>query len=216
VLSKLKILAFKDKELRSNAGEYAVQINPESYSHEHTANFARAVGNDTSGTVLKFNTHSAQDLKFDFVLDATGVVPGVKSVTKDIKSFKDIAYSYHGKIHSPNYLKIIWGGLAFKCMLSSLQIAYQLFDPSGKPLRAKLTVAFRQHQTPQDLARQADKKSADLTHSETVTAGTSLPLMTYRVYDRSDLYVHVARANDLNSLMDITPGEELRFPPSRG
>ena len=214
MLSKLKLLAFSDKELRSKSGEFAVQINPDSYTHAHSAQFAQAAGNDTSGTMLKFVTQAPEELNFEIVLDATGVVPGVKSVAKEIKAFKDVAYTYHGKIHSPNYLKVLWGGLAFKCMLSRLQIAYQLFDPSGKPLRAKLSVGFRQHQTPEELARLADKKSADLTHSETVQDGSSLPLMTYRVYDRSDLYIHVARANDLNTIMHVAPGTRLRFPPS--
>ena len=215
MLSKLKILAFSDKELRSKTGEYSLQINPESYSHSHTVGFGKEVGSDTAGTVLKFHTHRPQELKFDFVIDATGVVPGVKSVAAEIKKFRDVAYDYQGSIHSPNYLKVIWGGMAFKCMLSSLNINYQLFSPDGKPLRAKLSAGFRQHQTPQDLARNADKKSADLTHASLVKAGTTLPLMTYRIYDRCDLYLKVARENDLNDLMHLSEGTELRFPPVR-
>jgi nucleoid-associated protein YgaU len=214
MLTKLKIQAYSDKELRSKVADYSLQINPETYGHTHAAVFARAAGNDTGGTILKFSTQAPEELKFDFVLDGTGVVPGVKSVADEIKRFKSVAYDYQGSIHSPNYLRILWGGLAFDCMLSSLSIAYQLFDPAGKPLRCKVSASFRQHQTPEDLTRLADKKSADLTHSETVTAGDSLPLMTYRVYDRSDLYVHVARANDLNTLMSLRPGAVLRFPPA--
>ena len=204
MLTKLKIQAYSDKELRSKVADYSLQINPETYGQTHAAVFARAVGNDTGGTILKFSTQAPEELKLDFVLDGTGVVPRVKSV----------AYDYQGSIHSPNYLRILWGGLAFDCMLSSLSIAYELFDPSGKPLRCRVSASFRQHQTPEDLARRADKKSADLTHSKTVTAGDSLPLMTFRVYDRSDLYVHVARANDLNTLMSLRPGAVLRFPPA--
>ena len=213
MLSKLKIIGYSDNELRSKVGDYTLQINPETLSHSHSAEFAHDTGSDAAGTILKFHTQVPENMSFDFVIDATGVVPGVKSVNGEIDKFRNLAYSYQGKIHSPNYLKIIWGGLAFKCMLSSLKIAYQLFGPTGKPLRAKLSVSFRQHQTPEDLARSSDRKSADLTHAETVTSGTTLPLMAYRVYDRPDIYVQVARANDLDDLVHLTPGRSLRFPP---
>jgi len=215
MLNKVRILAFRDKELHAKVGEFTLQINPESYRHDNRTWFSQVAGSDTAGSVLKFRSYYPQELKFDFVLDATGVVPGVKNVTREIAAFKDVAYDYHGAIHSPYYLKVLWGGLAFKCMLSSMAIDYQLFDPSGKPLRAKLSVSFRQHQTPQDLARKGDKKSADLTHSEQTIAGDTLPLISNRVYDRPDLYVHIARANDLNDIMHLQAGQRLRLPPVR-
>ena len=56
-----------------------------------------------------------------------------------IKAFKQLVYQYNGTIHSPNYLQVVWGGLAFKCRLTSLNIDYTLFDSNGAPLRAKLT-----------------------------------------------------------------------------
>jgi hypothetical protein len=137
----------------------------------------------------------------------------VTDVGAEITTFRNLAYTYQGSIHSPNYLQIVWGGLTFNCMLSTLKIAYQLFAPSGAPLRAQLSVSFRQHLTPEDLARLGDKKSADLTHAQVVTAGTPLPLMAYRVYDRPDLYPQVARANDMNDLVHLTEGRALSFPP---
>ena len=148
MLKKLKILAFADNALRNKIGEYSLQINPETYSHTHRTVFARARGIDTAGSLSKYRSHNPHDIKFDFILDATGAVPGVRNVSYEIANFKKVAYSYNGNIHSPNYLKLSWGPLVFKCLLNSLNITYQLFSPAGSPLRAKLSVAFRQHQTP--------------------------------------------------------------------
>ena len=86
------------------------------------------------------------------------------------------------------------------------------FSPVGAPLRAVLEVSFKQHQTAQDLARRADKKSADLTHSRQVEAGVSLPLMCHQVYGDFDLYLQVARENNLDDLTHLRPGARLRFP----
>ncbi|MFZ5964788.1 hypothetical protein ACOXXX_17735 [Thalassococcus sp. BH17M4-6] len=213
MLNKVRILGFSDKELHTKVGEYSLQVNPQTYNHVSQSLFSRARGSDTAGTIQKFRTLSPQTVTFDFILDATGVIAGIRDVATEIKKFRDVAYDYHGSIHSPYYLKMLWGGLAFKCVLTDLKVEYQLFNPSGKPLRAKLSVTLREHQTPQDLARKADKKSADLTHAETVFDGATLPLITNRVYDRPDLYINVARANDLNNIMHLQAGDRLRCPP---
>lgn len=160
---KLDIMAYSDRELRSKVGIYSLQINPEKMNHDHNARFSEAKESDAAGPVPKFHIQSPQTLSFEFVLDATGVVHGTKSVNDEVDTFKDIAYTYHGKTHSPNYLKVVWGDTAFKCRLSKLDINYELFAPSGEPLRARLSVALEQHQAPQDLGRCADKTSADLT-----------------------------------------------------
>ena len=213
MLTKLRILAFRDEELRSKTGEYSLQINPESYTHAFRTAFSEDRGIDSASVIAKFKTHNPQDVRFDFFLDATGVVPGVKSVTDEIKRFREVAYNYNGAIHSPNYLQLLWGDLVFNCMMSSLDVDYQMFSPSGKPLRAKLTAAFRQHQTPEELAKRANKKSADLSHARIVVAGKTLPLMTDEVYQDSGLYMQVARANDLNDVVHLIEGSEIRFPP---
>lgn len=213
MLKKLKILSFADDALHKKIGEYSLQINPETYSLAHRTGFTRARGIDTGGSITKYRTHYPQDLKFDFILDSTGAVPGVKNVSYEINNFKKVAYTYNGDIHSPNYLKLSWGPLVFKCMLTSLNITYQLFSPAGSPLRAKLSVAFRQHLTPEELALLSDKKSDDLTHSRMIPDEPRLSLMCHEVYDDSSLYIQVAYANDLNDIMHLRPGDQLRFPP---
>lgn len=213
MLAKLRILAYSDEDLRSKIGEYEVQINPESYSHNFKTTFSEDRGIDTAAVIAKFKTHNPQDVKFDFFIDSTGVVPGVDNVADEITKFRDLAYTYNGQIHSPNYLQLVWGDMVFNCLLASLDVDYQMFNPSGTPLRAKLTASFRQHTTPEELAKRSNKKSADLSHSRTVVAGTTLPLMTSEVYRDSALYIQVARANDMNDVMHLVEGTELRFPP---
>ena len=216
MLEKLRILAFRDKELHSKSGEFTLQINPETYAHKSQVWYARTYGSDTAGTMQKFRSYHPETLSFSFVLDATGPVPGVRDVAREIAALRDVVYDYHGSIHSPYYLKLLWGRLAFKCVMASLDVDYQLFAPSGKPLRAKLNASFKQHETTQDLARKADKKSADLTHVKTVVAGDTLPLLAEQVYDQPDLYMNVARFNDLNDIMHLAPGFALRLPPVEG
>ncbi len=212
MLAKLKILAFSDEKLSSKVGDYEVQINPEKYTHAFSTSFVDQAS-DTARVISKFKTQQPQDISFDFYLDATGVVPGVTSVSDEIKKFRNIAYNYNGEAHSTNYLKLLWGDLTFKCMLSSLTVEYTLFSPSGTPLRAKLAAKFREHYTPEEVEKESKKSSADLSHSRTVVAGVSLPLMCHRIYRDGKYYIAVARANDMNDVFDLVEGATVKFPP---
>ena len=219
MLEKLQILAYTDENLTQSAGQYSVQINPETYSQKFSTVYISDESMTTSGATPKFVTQEPQDLDLDFYLDATGAVPQtaggtpVTSVSDEIDKFKNVVYSYNGDIHSPNYLRVLWGKLKFDCRLESVKIDYELFSPSGVPLRAKLSPSFKQHLSAQKLALEAKNNSPDLTHYRTVAAGDTLPLMCHRIYQDSKYYIDVARVNGLTSFRDLEPGRQIFFPP---
>jgi Contractile injection system tube protein len=219
MLEKLQILAYTDENLTQSAGQYSVQINPEMYSQQFSAEYIGTPTLSTSGITNKFVTQKPQDLELMFFLDATGAVPQttggtpVTSVSDEIDKFKGVVYSYNGNIHSPNYLRVLWGKLKFDCRFVSMGIEYLLFSPSGVPLRAKLSPKFKQYLSSQKLALESKNSSPDLTHYRTVAAGDTLPLMCYRIYQDSKYYVDVARVNGLTSFRDLEPGRQIFFPP---
>jgi hypothetical protein len=219
MLEKLQILAYTDENFTQSAGQYSVQINPETYSQQFSAEYTGTPTLSTAGITNKFVTQKPQDLELMFFLDATGAVPQtsggapVTSVSDEIDKFKGIVYSYNGNIHSPNYLRVLWGKLKFDCRFVSMGIEYMLFSPSGVPLRAKLSPKFKQYLSSQKLALESKNSSPDLTHYRTVTAGDTLPLMCHRIYQDSKYYIDVAKVNGLTSFRDLEPGRQILFPP---
>jgi nucleoid-associated protein YgaU len=213
-LKKLTINAYKDSGLSQAVGNYSLQINPESYNHNHSVQFTKNDSTDTAGVTTKFYVQDPQKLSFSFYLDSTGVVPGVTDVGAEITNFKTIVYTYNGSIHSPNYLTVVWGsGLQFNCRLTSLDIDYTLFKPDGTPLRAKLTVNFEQYLSPQELVSLSNKSSPDMTHARTVIDGDTLPDMCYRIYGDSKYYIGVAEFNKLSNFRLLRAGTTILFPP---
>ncbi|MEO1435738.1 MAG: hypothetical protein AAFV80_09400, partial [Bacteroidota bacterium] len=177
--SKVTIEAFKDEKCTSSVGEMELQINPESIVHDHEItiydddnpdfkayNIEGAIGGEP-----KFAGIKMESIRFDFYLDATGVISGCDSVSDSINDFKELAYKYNGAIHGPNYLKLSWGSLfnnmdgrQFKCRLDRLDINYLLFKPNGTPLRARLDCVFKQHMTQEEMTKMASNQSPDMTH----------------------------------------------------
>jgi nucleoid-associated protein YgaU len=220
-LKKLQIQAYKDLAFSQAAGTYTIQINPETYKHNHKTAFTKNDSTDTAGVTTKFYVQDPQTLTFEFYLDATvafptvsAVVPKITSVATEITKLKTVAYSYNGEIHSPNYLKLQWGaGLIFQCRLTQMDIDYSLFAPDGTPLRAKINVSFEEYLSPDEIVKRSKKSSPDLTHARIVQDGDSLPLMCYRIYGDSRHYIRIAEFNRLDNFRRLEVGTQILFPP---
>lgn len=226
---KVVIRAFKDKQMQEKAeqpNEYFLPVNPEKYSQNYKISYDKKNAKGSQGTELKFKSSAPEELKMDFVIDATNTIMGYKaddstkdSVEKQVDQLKAVVYDLSGEIHQPKFLKVIGLGLkngkenAFPCILSNLDINYTLFRPDGSPLRAKVNLTFLNFKETERRVREEGKNSPDLTHIRQVPGKTSLPLMTYEIYRNPAYYLEVAKANGLNNFRRLQPGQTLRFPP---
>ena len=227
-IERLKIQAYSDNRYENQVGApFEATINPETYTTRHRVEFSDTQAPGTSMPVLKFNKIPAQEITFNFLFDSTGVIrdatplsigitlPGAttKTVTDEIDAFKKYIIDYSSQIHRPYFLKIHWGTLLFKCVLTSMDIEYKLFKPDGTPVRAVARCTFK-GSVEEDLRKALEnKQSPDITHVRIVNKGDRLSLMTYKIYRNQRHMLQVAAFNHLDGFRNITPGTRISFPP---
>ncbi|MBS1596989.1 MAG: hypothetical protein JST75_02105 [Bacteroidetes bacterium] len=220
VLSKLIIHSFEKNDFKKETGSFTTPINPETFTKTSHIELEKSRGHGQPNTNPKYISTAPEELKIEFVLDGTKTMEGyVKKyndmdVHKQLKEFTDCVYQYEGKIHRPRFLIVRWGSeVRFPCLLSHLDVNYSLFKPNGDPLRVKVTATFVKYET--DVAAAAAKRisSPDLTHYQVAKQGDRLDLMTFNIYNDSNFFLQVARANDLTTPRKIKPGTEIYFPP---
>lgn len=222
-LEKLRIESYKDAELKEKAGEtFHALLNPETYTIRDTIEYSDIQAPGRSMPVLKFNKMPAQEMNFDFLFDSTGVVTSPnnvndastrKPVTIEIDQFKKGVYQYEGEIHRPYYLKIFWGTLIFKGVMTSVEIQYNLFHPDGSPIRAIAKCQFRGTIDEPLLRRIENRSSPDLTHERIVKKSDRLDLMTHKIYSDQHYLLQVAAFNKLDGFRKINTGTKIFFPP---
>lgn len=214
-LEKLTIYPFKDPGFSQKAGgPFTVSINPEKYSHSYSITYNDEQAFGSAGASIKFEKTAPEKVNMELIFDATGIIPGSSTdASKDVESFKAVAYNFNGEIHSPNYLKLSWGTLVFNCRLTSLEVNYTLFKPDGTPLRGRATVSFQGYVDDKTLALQENKQSPDLTHIITIKMGDTLPNLCQKTYGDPGYYKDVARVNQLVHYRNLVPGTKLFFPP---
>lgn len=225
-LEKMQVTAYKDGSFRTALGKpFTVMINPSSYRRSYRIVYNDVKGQGSNGGSPIFNRTLSDEVRMELWFDGTGVVPGKlpglvpyaqDGIAAAIDAFLKLVFDYNGDIHSPNLLILNWGTLVFQCRLTSLELNYTLFKPDGTPLRAKADCTFVEYQTEAELARQANRKSADLTHAVRVVAGDTLPLLCHRIYGDSRYYLQVAAFNGLDGFRALVPGTTLQFPPLSG
>lgn len=221
--AKLTITAYSDPGFTSQVGQpFGVWINPSSYSRKTNVRYNDRQAQGSAGPSPEFNRVAAEEVSFELIFDATGVIPApsgqsyANGVADAINQLTTLTATLNGSIHSPNFLVLSWGQLQFQCVLTSLSVNYTLFKPDGTPLRAKVNVSFQSFTSESQLAKEANKTSPDLTHVVTFTRGDTLPLLCYRIYGDSRYYPEVAAVNGLVSFRQVQPGDQLMFPPLSG
>ena len=225
-LEKLRIDAYKSR-LRAGVPNESIKLmfNPESYQEKHAVAFQapksrRAI--NSPGEPASYAYTPPGELSLTFIIDSTGVSESFsllksvkrKSVNDQIKEFKDICLNMEGKIHQPPFLKVCWGkALSFSCRIKTLGITYKLFDRGGDPIRAELDATFIHDESQEAINKKANKQSPDVTHLHTVKSGDTLPFLCKQIYGSQRHYLMIARKNNLDDFRNLTPGQQLVFPP---
>lgn len=212
-LSKLQIIAYTDDRFQEEGESISVPVNPAKYDRTFKIKYNEEQEQGTQGNNPPFNKTPPEELQFEFLYDGTGVVSGSHDIRSKIEQFKQTVYKVEGKIHRPNFLKILWGDLSFNCVLKDLKISYTLFKPDGTPIRALLNATFMAVVEEERRAAEQGNNSPDLTHVRFVKEGDTLPLMTYRIYGDTSLYIQVAKFNGIKNFRNLTPNMRIVFPP---
>ncbi len=219
----------KNDDVEKNGGEcvrYTCMFNPESYKMTTHNNYDDRTGIGDKGSEGGYKNTKSETLSFKIVIDGTGVddaysFENAYAVTRDVSDrvsdniqlFRSEIMAYDGEIHQPRYLRVIWGNLNFPCLLNTATINYTQFASNGKPLRADIDVEFFYDRPYEILEAEVVKSSPDLTHIRVVNAHDRLPLMCEKIYGAPGYYLWVAQVNQLDDFRNLTPGQEIYFPP---
>jgi hypothetical protein len=217
-LEKIKILAYNNPDYADShqvGDPFTALINPESYVLDYKVEFTEGQGHGTSAATQRFNVKKPEEMSFEFLFDATGLIDGKprESISEDVELFKKMLLEYDSDSHEPKHFKLVWGDFIFKGRCNALTITYKLFNPDGSPLRAICKTGFKGSVDETLRVATENPQSPDLTHYRVTKEGDTLPLMCFNIYGDSRHYIEVARVNKLVNFRKLRQGTQLFFPP---
>jgi hypothetical protein len=227
--AQLQIRAFLDSKFSRPVSPAPNQMTapytPESLSFKQENIYEAKQGLSSSSASGNFYASGSRQLSvklFFAGVDLGGYVPNPGqahpvNVAQQLDLFQRLCQRINGASHEPSYLRLSWAsdGLrsSFEARLKSYEISHGLFDRTGKALIAEVTANFVEAVHPSKQKARLRLSSPDLSHRHLVLAGETLPMLCLRYYGSSDAYLQVAAFNQLDDLRQLTPGQELLFPP---
>lgn len=207
----------KIKIYRTPVEEISCLFNPAEYKISSSAGYSSKKQSQNDASLTQYTGGYQSTLSFTLYYDITGQLPdnpGVRQRTsvRDYTAVIEQLLLVEGSEHKPPELAFIWGDLAFRGYLTSLNQDYTYFDHTGKPLRAKLDLSILEAPAA-DRGRESPLESPDRTKRRIVAEGMSLWLLAFEEYGDCNRWVEIAEYNGLMNPLDLVPGQILRLPP---
>ena len=192
----------------STPTQIPVMFNPPEYQLQITNQFAEVGIPGLGSSVLQFVRGSAQTLTMELFFDTT-------DKGTDVREFTGLVLNLtvaNRETHAPPRLLFVWGSLVFPCVLESVTQSFDYFNSSGKPLRARLNVTLKQHDTLEDLLSKNQLLSADRTKHWRFKAGDTLQKIAAQEYGDPHQWRPIAQANNIDNPLTIPAGRALKIP----
>lgn len=211
------VIEVDKRDVDANRGlpaRITVQFNPTEYTLNKGTQIAEIAIPGIDTPVLQYIRGQNEKLTLDLFFDTTESNMGdgakdVRDLTKPVYQLVKI----QSKSHAVPRVTFIWGSLRFKAIVESVQQRFTLFNPQGIPLRATLSVTFREYKTLEEQISEFNLQTADHYKRYTVRAGDNLSRIANEQYDDPGEWRAIADANPGIDPRRPEPGVELLIPP---
>jgi len=196
-----------------------VQFNPSEYTLAKGAQIAEIAIPGIDSPVLQFVRGQNEKLTLELFFDTTGAGMGESPVV-DVRTLTAPVYSLvkiQGNTHAPPRIRFVWGrGLSFRAIVESIQQKFTVFNPQGIPLRATLSVTFREYKTLEEQLSELNLQSSDHSKERVVQRNDTLPRIAFEAYGDSTKWRFIAdepaNAGVTENPRKLTPGTSLLIP----
>lgn len=202
-------MEFQKATIEPEGGDsFQVLFNPTQYNVEKTNEIAEAAIPGLEAPILQYvhgNTRTlGMELFFDTYEEQTDVTQRTNQIYNLLLLNQDT--------HVPPICRVSWGSLSFEGVLASVSGAFTLFLSNGTPVRATLTVSFKEYIKVNVLVQARPTRSSDHRKTRVVRFGDRISNIAYEEYGDARKWRPIAEVNRLDNPLQLTPGFRLVIP----
>jgi hypothetical protein len=184
-------------------------FNPNQYSVSKSNSIAESAIPGLEAPILQYVHGNTRTLDMDLFFDTYEKGKSVKDLTDKVYDLLNVVSA----THAPPICHIEWGGLDFTGVLDHVSGKFTLFLADGTPVRATLSVSFKEYIDVQVLVRERPRESADHRKTWVVKSGDRVDNIAGEEYGDPGMWRPIAEANDLDDPSRLEPGFVLLIPP---
>ncbi len=187
---------------------FDVLFNPNQYTLDKANQYAEAAIPGLEAPILQYVHGNTRSLTMELFFDTYEEQTDVRDQTNKVYKLLKIDSS----THAPPICDITWGDVLFTGVLDHVSGKFNLFLANGTPVRATLSVTFKEYIEVKVLVQEDPTQSADHRKSRTVKAGDRIDTIAAEEYGDAAKWRLIAQANGLDDPTILQPGDVLRLP----
>jgi len=186
-------------------------FNPTEYTLAKANQIAEAAIPGLEAPILQYVNGNTRTLDMDLYFDTFEEGTDVRSRTDQVYHLLWIDPS----THAPPICTVAWGSFRFRCVVDHVSGKFTLFLADGTPVRATLSVTFKEFIDVDALVRVQPTESADHRKTRVVKSGDRIDNIANEEYGDPGKWRPIAEANDMDDPDDperLKPGRVLIIP----
>lgn len=209
--NKLTIKNLDSKE------EFQVLFNPTEYTFEDSSKWQEQEGNRRSPE-LQYTGGERRRLTMELFFDSYEQNEDVRLYTGKLARLLVVTTDEKKNGKRPSIVELRWGkdnpdtGFPFKCVLENIKQQFVLFNREGTPVRAKVSVTFKEYELPKDEMQRNPRRRSFPAQTYTVREGDALSGIAADFWKDPMKWRFIADANKINNPRVLKAGEELIIP----
>jgi hypothetical protein len=192
-----------------NNEKFPVLFNPREYTVKKSTQWEPHKSPGLDSPEIEFTSGNSMTLSMDLFFDTYEDGKDVREHTDKVLGLAMVDED----LHRPARVLFAWGGFKFEGILEEVTQRFTMFSSSGMPVRATLSVSFKEYTTAEAQHQKKRRNSPDHTKRRTVKQGESLSLIAGEEYDDPAEWRRIADANGIMDPRDVKPGTVLTIPP---
>ena len=186
-----------------------VMFNPEEYTFDKANSFAEIGIPGLETPPIQYVRGTLRTLKMDLFFDTYEQKIDVRTFTQKITNLLE----KESLTDAPPILLFSWGQFSFQCVLDSVNQKYTMFLNSGTPVRATLSVSFKEY-NPVDIKIRGGLFVGPPT-VRNILDGETLSGIAGDTLGDPGAWREIAELNDIENPMDIPAGTRLIIPKKK-
>lgn len=159
--------------------------------------------------LLQFIRGEARTLAAELFLDQSNTGESLAAKLGELRAFVSI----DSELHAPPVCRFEWGDTTFTGVMVEFAEKFQMFDETGRILRARVTVKLKAYEPANQQLAEIDRRSPDRTKTRTVRAGDRYDLIAAEEYGDAAYWRVLAEANGDERPRLLAPGTVISIPP---
>jgi hypothetical protein len=187
---------------------FTALFNPTDYTIEKGNQIAEAGIPGLGSPILQYVHGNTRTLSMELFFDTYEEQDDVSDFTDQVYSLLDI----DPDTHVPPICDISWGDFTFRGVVDKVSGKFTLFLSDGTPVRATLSVSFKEFIDVDVLVSEHPTQSADHRKTRIVRSGDRLSSIAYEEYKDAGKWRPIAEANGIEDPRQLEPGRRLIIP----